>query len=165
MPLLQFDVRQAIESDVDGILTLLGRVADEGLWLLTPSSADFALRRARFLETIARGNAGMFVAVAESEIVGEIGMYPLAEGLQSIGMAVAATWRRRGVGSALLSCGIDWARASGAHKVVLEVFPHNTAAIVLYEKFGFAREGYRKDHYRRQNGELWDVISMGLSLV
>ena len=92
-------------------------------------------------------------------------MYPLAEGLQSIGMAVAATWRRRGVGSALLSCGIDWARASGAHKVVLEVFPHNTAAIVLYEKFGFAREGYRKAHYRRQNGELWDVISMGLSLV
>ena len=165
MPAVQFDVRQATESDVDGILSLLGRVADEGLWLMTASSYDFAQRRTHFLETIARGNAGMFVAATGNEIVGEIGMYPIAEGLPSLGMGVAVAWRRRGVGSALLTSGLDWARSTGAHKVVLEVFPHNAAAIALYEKFGFVREGYRKAHYRRQNGELWDVIPMGLSLV
>ena len=29
-------------------------------------------------------------------------------------------------------------------KLELHVFPHNEAAIALYESFGFEREGYRK---------------------
>ena len=79
-------------------------------------------------------------------------------------MAVARPWRGRGVGSALLIAAIEKARGDGPHKLSLEVFPHNEAAIALYRKFGFLEEGRRVKHYRRANGELWDSIVMGLFL-
>jgi putative acetyltransferase len=44
-------------------------------------------------------------------------------------------------------------------KLELHVFPHNAPAIALYESFGFVREGYRKDHYRRGVGYV-DAILM-----
>jgi len=79
-------------------------------------------------------------------------------------MLVAQPWRGRGVGSALLAAAIEKARGEGLHKLSLEVFAHNDAAIALYRKFGFVEEGRRVKHYRRANGELWDSIVMGLHL-
>ena len=38
------------------------------------------------------------------------------------------------------------------HKVELEVFPDNAAAIGLYRSLGFEQEGLRRDHYRREDG-------------
>ena len=48
-------------------------------------------------------------------------------------------------------------------KLELHVFPHNDAAIALYEKLGYRREGYRKEHYRRGDGYV-DAILMALDL-
>ena len=79
-------------------------------------------------------------------------------------MAVAREWRGRGVGSALLAAGIEWSRQRDLHKLVLDVFPHDVAAIALYRKFGFVQEGRRAKQYRRANGELWDSLDMGLPL-
>ena len=76
-------------------------------------------------------------------------------------MGLARPWRGRGVGSLLMTSAIEKARADGLHKLSLEVFPHNTAAIALYRKFGFVEEGRRLQHYRRANGELWDSLVMG----
>ena len=45
------------------------------------------------------------------------------------------------------------------------MFPHNEAAIALYRKFGFVDEGRRVEHIRRADGELWDLIEMGLLLL
>jgi ribosomal protein S18 acetylase RimI-like enzyme len=85
-------------------------------------------------------------------------------GVADLGMLVAAGWRGRGVGSALLAEGIERARAAGAHKIALQVWPHNRAALALYERFGFRREGLLRRHYRRRSGELWDAVVMGLPL-
>ncbi len=79
-------------------------------------------------------------------------------------MAIAREWRGRGVGSALMAAAIDWARERGLHKLSLGVFAHNAAGIALYRKYGFVEEGRRIKHYRRQSGELWDSIEMGLLL-
>ena len=79
-------------------------------------------------------------------------------------MMVAAGWRGRGVGTALVAAAIDWARARGLHKLALSVFPHNHAAIALYKKFGFVEEGRLVRHVRRADGQLWDLIEMGLLL-
>mgnify|MGYP003442513272 CR=1 FL=1 len=79
-------------------------------------------------------------------------------------MTVARLCRGRGVGSALLAAAIEKARDEGLHKLSLEVFPHNHAAIALYRKFGFVEEGRRIKHYRRASGELWDSMVMGLLL-
>lgn len=69
-----------------------------------------------------------------------------------------------GSGSALVQAAISRARSQGLHKLCLEVFPHNAAAIAMYRKAGFAEEGRRVRQYRRASGELWDSIVMGLEL-
>jgi ribosomal protein S18 acetylase RimI-like enzyme len=85
-------------------------------------------------------------------------------GFGELGMLVDRAWRGRGVGSALVQAAIDRARERDLHKLCLEVFAHNTAAIGLYRKFGFVEEGRRRQQYRRASGELWDSIMMGLVL-
>jgi ribosomal protein S18 acetylase RimI-like enzyme len=107
---------------------------------------------------------GALVAVAGEAIVGSIHVEASRHGFGEVGMAVAREWRGRGVGSALLAAAIDWARERGLHKLSLGVFAHNDAAIALYRKFGFVEEGRRVKQYRRQSGELWDAIEMGLLL-
>ncbi len=63
-----------------------------------------------------------------------------------------------------MAAAVEWARARGLHKLALSVFPHNHAAIALYRKFGFVEEGRLVQHVRRSDGELWDLIEMGLLL-
>ena len=41
---------------------------------------------------------------------------------------------------------------SDAHKIELECWPENEAAIALYADSGFGIEGLRRDHYRRRDG-------------
>jgi RimJ/RimL family protein N-acetyltransferase len=64
----------------------------------------------------------------------------------------------------LLTSAIEWSRAHGLHKLTLNVFPHNEAALALYRKFGFVEEGLRVKQIRRSSGELWDLVEMGLLL-
>jgi putative acetyltransferase len=59
----------------------------------------------------------------------------------------------------LLEVAIE-ARPADVHKIELEVWPHNEAAIGLYERFGFEREGLRRDHYRRNDGKLHSSVIM-----
>jgi putative acetyltransferase len=82
-------------------------------------------------------------------------------GVGELAMLVAYGWRGRGVGSVLVDTAIEGARIKGLHKLSLDVFAHNAAAIALYHKFGFVEEGRRTAQYRRASGELWDSIVMG----
>jgi ribosomal protein S18 acetylase RimI-like enzyme len=45
--------------------------------------------------------------------------------------------RRRGLASALLQTAQQWARERGDQQIGLQVFPHNQAALNLYQKNGF----------------------------
>lgn len=105
-----------------------------------------------------------FVAVVAGEVVGVIFVIESAFGFGEIGMFVAADWRGRGVGTSLVEAAVEWAKACPLHKLTLSVFPHNEAAIGLYRKFGFVEEGRHPHHVRRANGELWDLVDMGLLL-
>ncbi len=106
----------------------------------------------------------MLVALAGDEIVGLLLVIESGFGFGEIGMMVAADRRGYGVGTALVAAAIEWAQGRGLHKLTLGVFPHNDAAIALYRKFGFTEEGRHTKHMRRANGELWDLINMGLLL-
>jgi ribosomal protein S18 acetylase RimI-like enzyme len=113
-------------------------------------------------EQFARAIGGSVVAVAGSQVIGLLHVEASRHGFGEVGMLVERRWRGRGVGSALLRAAIGLAREQGLHKLSLEVFAHNTAAIALYRKYGFAEEGRRARHYRRASGELWDSIVMGM---
>jgi RimJ/RimL family protein N-acetyltransferase len=154
-----FTVRLAQEEDLGGSVALFDAVAAERRYLATESPVDLAERRERFLELIHAG-ARHWVADTDGGIVGILVTERRPSGPVSLGMAVAREWRRRGVGTALLEACVQWARESGVHKLSLEVFAHNDAAIALYRRLGFAEEGRLRKHYERADGELWDVIVM-----
>jgi RimJ/RimL family protein N-acetyltransferase len=159
-----FEVRRVRPGDLDAVVELFASVAAEGRWIAAEAPIDRNQRRRRLREGIDQPGTAMLVADAGGEVVGMLRIDKAGYGVAELGMLVAAAWRRRGVGSALLRAGIDWAREVGAHKVALQVWPHNQAAISLYERFGFEREGLLRRHYRRRNGELWDAVVMGLPL-
>ena len=157
-------LREATLADVDRLLELLVAVAGEGRWIGTEAPVDLERRRQRMVEDVEGASAIVLVAEVDGVPVGELGLQLARYGVADLGMLVAAGWRGRGVGTALLVEAIGRARAAGAHKLALQVWPHNTAAVALYEKFGFEREGYLRRHYRRRSGELWDALIMGLPL-
>jgi RimJ/RimL family protein N-acetyltransferase len=151
-------VRASNDTDRLALATLYAQVAEERDGIGGEPPVDIEARAASWrLE-------GDFLAEVEGRIVGSLHIEPSHHGFGEIGMAVARDWRGRGVGSALLAAGIDWARERGLHKLSLTVFPHNAAAIALYRTFGFVEEGRLVKQYRRQSGELWDGIAMGLLL-
>jgi putative acetyltransferase len=156
-------VRPSVAEDVEAWLDVFTAVAAEGRWIGTEVPIDRNARRERFLNQLDNDQAGSFVAVADGRLVGGIGV-ELRAGTAELGMFVAPDNRAAGVGSALMQACLDWARSAGAHKLTLEVWPHNFAARALYTKFGFITEGRLRRAYRRRNGELWDALSMGLVL-
>jgi RimJ/RimL family protein N-acetyltransferase len=155
-----FEVRRARAEDARGLAELFAAVAEERDGIATEPPVDVDARTTQFAASI----DGTIVAVAAGEFVGSLHVDGSRFGVGELGMAVAQPWRGRGVGSALLTAAIEKARGEGLHKLSLEVFPQNEAAIALYRKFGFLEEGRRVKHYRRANGELWDSIVMGLHL-
>jgi RimJ/RimL family protein N-acetyltransferase len=160
-----FRVRAAQPDDIDGVLTLFAAVAEERKYILTEPPIDRERRAKQFRETIQSDDAQVFVAEADGEIVGELSAFGrTSRGPATIGMAVGAGWRGQGVGTALMQACVEWAREAGVHKLSLEVFPWNDPAIALYRKFGFVEERRLRQQYRRQDGELWDVLVMGLVL-
>jgi RimJ/RimL family protein N-acetyltransferase len=112
--------------------------------------------------------SALFVADTSSEggpgVVGHISIEIASYGVADIGMLVIDGWRGMGLGTTMLNVAIEWAKSAGAHKMALEAWPHNSAALELYRRAGFVEEGRKLRHYRRRNGEIWDAVVMGRPL-
>ena len=150
-------------DEVDAWLDLWAAVAQERLWIAAEPPVNRERRREWLLEHIESPEACLLAASVDDVLAGSAGV-ELRGGLASLGMLVAASHRGRGIGTALLVAALEWAREAGAHKMTLQVWPHNTAARHLYRRAGFVEEGRMRRHYRRNDGSLWDAIIMGLVL-
>ena len=153
-----FAIRRAEPRDAPALVALAAAVGSEPEgWLITTNDWRSTVEERRYLRSIRRyPHAAVFVVETPSGIVGRLSIgrdpHPASAHVADIGLMVAKNHRRRGIGWALLEEAVLWARAAGVHKLELHVFPHNDAAIAMYERFGFEREGYRKRHYRRPDG-------------
>ena len=155
-----FEIRPARAGDARPIAELFASVAGERDGIATEPPVDIGERAVLFSRTADTS----IVAVADMQVIGMLHIEVSRHGFGDLAMLVDRGWRGRGVGSALMVTAIGWAREQGLHKLCLEVFAHNAAAIALYRKCGFAEEGRRVRQYRRASGELWDSIVMGLAL-
>jgi RimJ/RimL family protein N-acetyltransferase len=163
------EIRPADPSDASELIVLAAEVGREpGAWLLTTDSWRPVGDERRYLKAVRRHpDAAVFVASDGHRIVGRLSLardpHPASAHVADLGLMVAATHRRRGIGRALLQAAADWARGSGVRKLELHVLPYNAAAMALYEDFGFRREGVRKGHYHR-NGHDLDAILMAYAV-
>jgi RimJ/RimL family protein N-acetyltransferase len=159
------NIRRATPADAAALVELGRSVScePEG-WLITHGTWRNVAEERRYLRVIRRSpHAAVFVAEDETGIVGRLSLardaHPASPHVADLGLMVALAHRRRGVGTALLDRAVAWAREAGIEKLELHVFPHNEPAILLYEGFGFEREGLRRNHYRRAGG-LVDALLM-----
>jgi L-phenylalanine/L-methionine N-acetyltransferase len=106
------------------------------------------------------------VAVVGSRVVGNLGIHtfpnkPRRRHVGAIGIGIHDDWQGKGVGTALMHAGVDLAdNWLNLRRLELEVYTDNEAAIQLYERFGFEREGTLRQHAFR-NGRYVDSYVMG----
>ena len=158
-------VRRAEPGDARALVALAEDVGGEGgRWILSSGSWRSAADERRYLRAVQHHeDAAVFVAEEDGEIVARLSLgrdpHPASRHVADLGLMVAESHRRRGIGVALLDRAVGWAREAGVRKLELHVFPWNEPALRLYEVYGFVREGYRRRHYERAGEEI-DAILM-----
>ena len=157
-------VRRGRLGDVAAMLDAMEVVAGEGRWIGRELPLDREERVRSFTASINDPDERLvLVAEIDGRLVGHLGLSHDGIGHAELGMLLLSEARGRGLGSALLDLATAWADAHPVvHKVTLQAWPHNTAAVALYRRHGFEVEGHLRQHWRRRNGELWDAVVMGL---
>ena len=162
-------IRRAGPGDAQALVALAEDVGrEEGRWILATETWRSVGDERRYLRTVQRHpDAAVYVAEDDGRVVARLSLsrdpHPASRHVADLGLMVAASHRRHGIGRMLLDEGVAWARVSGIRKLELHVFPWNEPALRLYEAFGFEREGLRKRHYAR-DGDYVDAILMAYSV-
>lgn len=148
-------VRRAAPGDAGALVELARSIgAEREGWLIADGEWRSAGDERRYLRAVRRHpHAAVFVAECADGIVGRLSVsrdpHPASEHVADLGVMVEKVHRRQGVGLALMEAAEDWAREVGVRKLELHVFPYNEAALGLYERLGYEREGLRRGHFRR----------------
>ncbi len=94
----------------------------------------------------------MLLALVNKKVVGclsaERPKHPQLRHSCEFGMAVLRGHRGMGIGTALISHLVNWAKSMGLRRIQLSVLAGNTGAIRLYRRLGFTVEGRRKGAVR-----------------
>jgi ribosomal-protein-alanine N-acetyltransferase len=102
---------------------------------------------AQFWGELAAEHRLLLVAKDEDQVIGyaAINIGDLEAEIMTI--AVHPEHQRQGLGSAFMRAMLQPVEAAGVRHVLLEVEVGNDAAVTLYERFGFIRNGVRPNYY------------------
>jgi len=158
---MEVTVRHTEPKDFIGIQALYAQPAAYSgtLQLPYPSQQSWEQRLAS-----ADKDSYSLVAEANGVIVGQIGMQlmssPRRRHVGNIGMAVCSNQQNQGIGAKLLAAMINLANNwLNVTRIELEVYTDNEAAIALYEKSGFVKEG-TATNYAFRDGRYVDAYLM-----
>ena len=113
-----------------------------------------------FIPEVNSANATYVVGTRGEEVICYGGFHTVLDEAHITNIAVKSTSRGKGIGRFLFATLLAKAKEAGAKLVTLEVETTNTAAISLYESFGFKVAGVRKRYYNN----LYDAYVMWLDL-
>ena len=102
-----------------------------------------------FLDSMERTDTVFLTAFADGEVAGYLGCYCVAGEGEITNVAVKDSCRRRGIGGMLLQKLYEEGALLDCHEFFLEVRESNEAAIGLYTRSGFTKEGIRKNFYEK----------------
>jgi ribosomal-protein-alanine N-acetyltransferase len=96
-----------------------------------------------------------------------LGYFVAMEGVEEVhllNITVAPKFQGQGWAVLMLDALSLWSRGRGAHWLWLEVRVSNTRAMQVYERYGYARVGERKNYYPADQGHREDAVVMSLKL-
>ncbi|WP_254764298.1 GNAT family N-acetyltransferase [Natrinema marinum] len=164
---LEFHIRPARQEDLTGIVGAIRQVAEEKTYIEAESVADEIDHENALLRHNELESRMFFVATVEDDVVGWVHLY--APELEKLGhtaeltVGVLEEYRGHGVGSHLLSRGLEWAGSNGYEKVYQSVPSTNEEAIAFLEAHDWQTEAVREDHYKL-NGRYVDEVMMAVEL-
>ena len=129
------EVRGMARSDVPAILSILGESPEASVW---PEDS--------LSESGSSGTA--WVAEHEGIVIGFLIGRAAADEFEILNVAVARSYRRRGIATQLVAAALEWSRKAGTQRAYLEVRASNEAAIALYKRHGFSPCGRRSRYYQ-----------------
>jgi ribosomal-protein-alanine N-acetyltransferase len=136
-PYLEYRPMQ--RDDLDAVLAIENRVY------------PFPWTRGNFIDSLESGYSA-WVCLDEGVLVGYALMMLVVDEAHLLNVSVAAERQRSGLGSELLECMFEAAKAAGAADMLLEVRPSNLAGLALYRRYGFREIGRRRDYYPAHGG-------------
>ena len=101
----------------------------------------------QFWQELAQDTRYYVVALSGNQVIGYAGVFVLAPDADVQTIGVGAGLQGAGVGARLLTTILAEAVRRGAVHVMLEVRSDNTAALALYDRFGFERISQRRRYY------------------
>ena len=120
--------------------------------------------RANFVDSLASGYNGWTLRDQGGALVGYFLLMTAVDEAHLLNVAVAAGRQREGVGLFLLDKIVACARGLSMESILLEVRPSNLRALKIYERYGFAEIGRRKNYYPAHHGQREDAIVMRYTL-
>jgi [ribosomal protein S18]-alanine N-acetyltransferase len=157
-------IRPAVAGDLDAVAKIYGAVFDPMQprmaveQYLSPPGA-FALVAEYSLAANAEPTSS---PETETTIAGFIIGQAVTEEAEIFSVGVADSFRRNGVGRALVTSLCVSMAALGAKSAFLEVAVDNPGAIALYDAAAFEIVGRRKEYYRDPGGARIDALIMRL---
>ncbi|MEG1020874.1 MAG: GNAT family N-acetyltransferase [Myroides sp.] len=111
-------------------------------------------------------NSLLLVAEYEGKIIGNIDLTgnrrKIMEHTAIIGMGMLQEWENIGLGTALLSAIIEWAKNNPILELIwLQVYTENEAGLNLYRKMGFVENGIIQNFFKKDN-EYFHNLTMTL---
>lgn len=113
-----------------------------------------------FRDELGQENRVYLAAEDDTGICGYGGLMLVDEDAHITTVAVAARARQQGVGTRLMLALIEAGLEAKARNLTLEVRMTNQAARDLYQRFGFAPVGLRKNYYRTEDALVMWVIDI-----
>ena len=162
-------IREARADDAQELVELAAAVSKEPEgWLISSDGWRGVSDERRYLKALRRYvHAAVYVAEDDGQVVARLSLardtHPASAHVADLGLMVAASHRRLGIGRGLLDQAVAWSKQVGVRKLELHVFPWNEPAIRLYDSFGFEREGVRRGHYSRDGADV-DALLMAYHL-
>lgn len=164
---LEFHIRPARQEDLSGIIGAIRQVAEERTYIEAESVADEIDHEEALLRHNEIESRMFFVATVKDEVVGWVHLNaPELEKLShtaELTVGVLEGYRGYGIGSHLLSRGLEWAGSNGYEKVYQSVPSTNEEAITFLEDHDWETEAVRENHYKL-NGHYVDEVMMAVEL-
>ena len=99
-----------------------------------------------------------YVYEKDGEVIGFYIISTIADLVEIFTIAVDKRYRQEGIGSKLLDHLINEAYDLGESEIWLEASTKNTAAVNLYQKYGFKIQSIRKNYYQKTGEDAYNMI-------
>jgi len=138
----QLKLREAVPKDAQSLLDFLKKASQQSDFISFDDMKDVTVQDEEIaLDAIFQSQYDeLIVAVLEDEIIGYCRLENIDDQKAEFGVVVDKDFWNNGIASFLLEEAIDWSSGSSLEKLILEVYKNNSAAIHIYQKYGFTTE-------------------------